>query len=108
MIAGAGRRTRRALRRQAQRALDRERGRLGGVEGADRPRRHRSASRRPRQRSQQTTDDLPQLEQEIVDEVTAIDEKWKAVAENVETVSIRLEATDVRVTDVRLVWVPVD
>ena len=57
---------------------------------------------------QQTTDDLTQLEQEILDEVTAIDDKWKTVAEAVETVSIRLEATDVRVTDVRLVWVPVD
>ena len=57
---------------------------------------------------QQTTDDLAELEQEIIDEVTAIDEKWRAVAEEVEPVAIRLEATDVRVTDVRLVWVPVD
>ena len=56
----------------------------------------------------QTQDDLTQIEQEIVDEVTAIDDRWKTVAEAVETVSIRLEATDVRVTDVRLVWVPVD
>jgi len=59
-------------------------------------------------KAQQTTDDLAQLEQEILDEVAAIDDKWKAVAEAVETVAIRLEATDVRVTDVRLVWVPVD
>ena len=57
---------------------------------------------------QQTTDDLAQLEQEILDEVTAIDDRWKTVAETVDTVAIRLEATDVRVTDVRLVWVPVD
>ena len=57
---------------------------------------------------QQTTDDLAELEQEILDEVSAIDEKWRAVAEEVEPVAIRLEATDVRVTDVRLVWVPVD
>ena len=57
---------------------------------------------------QQTTDDLAELEQEILDEVTAIDDKWKTVAESVERVAIRLEATDVRVTDVRLVWVPVD
>ena len=56
---------------------------------------------------QQTTDDLQQLEQEILDEVAEIDGKWKTVAEAVETVSIRLEATDVRVTDSRLVWVPV-
>jgi len=56
----------------------------------------------------QTADDLAELEQEILDEVTAIDEKWKAVAQEVEPVAIRLEATDVRVTDIRLVWVPVD
>jgi len=57
---------------------------------------------------QQTADDLAELEQEILDEVTAIDDKWKTIGEAIETVSIRLEATDVRVTDVRLVWVPVD
>ncbi len=57
---------------------------------------------------QQTTDNLAQLEQEIIDEVTAIDDKWRTIGEAIETVSIRLEATDVRVTDVRLVWVPVD
>ncbi len=56
---------------------------------------------------QQTTDDLAALEQEILDEVAAIDEKWRGVAEAVEPFAIRLEATDVRVTDVRLVWVPV-
>jgi hypothetical protein len=59
-------------------------------------------------KEQQTRDDLAELEQEILDEVTASNDKWKAVAEEIETVSIRLEATDVRVTDVRLVWVPVD
>ena len=52
---------------------------------------------------EQTTDDLAQLEQEIIDEVTAIDDRWKTMAEAIEPVSIRLEATDVRVTDVRLV-----
>jgi hypothetical protein len=57
---------------------------------------------------QQQQDALTEIEQQIVDEVTTIDDKWKAVAEEIETVSIRLEATDVRVTDVRLVWVPVD
>ena len=46
--------------------------------------------------------------QEIVDEVTEIDDKWRAAAEAVEAVSIRLEATDVRVTETRLVWVPLD
>ncbi len=57
---------------------------------------------------EQTADELQQVEQEILDEVAEIDEKWRAVAETVETVAIRLEATDVRVTETRLVWVPVD
>ena len=59
-------------------------------------------------KEQQTRDDLAELEQEIIDEVTASNDKWAAVAQEIETVSIRLEATDVRVTDVSLVWVPVD
>ena len=97
-----------AVRRQAQRALDHERGRLGRVEA--RPDGDSSQRRRPpRRRCSRRQDDLTELEQEILDEVTAIDEKWKTVAgETIETVAIRLEATDVRVTDVRLVWVPVD
>lgn len=57
---------------------------------------------------QQTTDDLAQLEQEILDEVAAIDDKWKTIAEAIDGVAVRLEATDVRVTDVRLAWIPVD
>jgi hypothetical protein len=55
-----------------------------------------------------TKDDLAQLEQEIADEIADIDERWRAVAEEVDTLSIRLEATDVRVVETRLVWVPVD
>ena len=59
-------------------------------------------------KAQRTTDDLADLEQEILEEVAAIDEKWRRVSEDVEPFAIRLEAIDVRVTDVRLVWVPVD
>ena len=55
-----------------------------------------------------TTDDLAQLEQEILDEVAEIDERWQATAADVDTLSIRLEATDVRVLETRLVWVPSD
>ena len=50
--------------------------------------------------------DLAELEQEILDEVAEIDEKWAAKAEAVETVPIRLEAGDVRVIETTLVWVP--
>ncbi len=55
---------------------------------------------------ERTTDDLADLEQEILDEVTEIDERWKATAGEVDTLTIRLEATDVRVVETRLVWVP--
>ena len=55
-----------------------------------------------------TQDDLAELEQEILDEVAEIDERWQATAAEVDTLSIRLEATDVRVLETRLVWVPSD
>ena len=57
-------------------------------------------------RAQQAADDLEQLEQEILDEVAEIDEEWRAKAVEIDTVSIRLEATDVQVLETRLVWVP--
>jgi len=59
-------------------------------------------------RVESTKDDLAELEQEIADEITEIDERWRAVAAEVDTLSIRLEATDVRVVETRLVWVPAD
>ena len=55
-----------------------------------------------------TKDDLAQLEQEILDEVAQIDERWQQTAAEVDTLTIRLEATDVRVLETRLVWVPSD
>ena len=54
------------------------------------------------------TDDLATLEQELLDELAEIDERWQAVAAEVDTLTIRLEATDVRVLETRLVWVPSD
>ena len=60
------------------------------------------------ERADRTRDDLAELEQEILDEVAEIDERWRAVADDVETLSVRLEATDVRVLETRFVWVPID
>jgi Helicase HerA, central domain len=51
-------------------------------------------------------DDLTQLEQEILDEVARIAAEWDERARDIETVEIRLEATDVRVVETALVWVP--
>ena len=58
------------------------------------------------ERAEGTEEELETLEQELLDEVAEIDEKWKAKADGIETVSIRLEATDVRVVETMLVWVP--
>jgi hypothetical protein len=70
----------------------------------------RSAERREtaKAKADATKDDLAELEQELADEISAIDERWKTVADEVDTLSIRLEASDVRVVETRLVWVPTD
>ena len=59
-------------------------------------------------KADRTKDDLAELEQEILDEVAEIDEKWRATAAEIDTLAIRLEATDVRVLETRVVWVPSD
>jgi Helicase HerA, central domain len=59
-------------------------------------------------KAERTKDELAELEQEILDEVAEIDERWRATAADVDTLSIRLEATDVRVLETRVVWVPSD
>ena len=64
--------------------------------------RRRTAAERVRQK----TDELAELEQELLDEVAEIDARWKEKAIDIEPISIRLEATDVRVTELALVWVP--
>ena len=50
--------------------------------------------------------DLFEIEQEIADAVTEIDAKWRAVADEIDTVAIRPEAADVHVERLALVWVP--
>ncbi len=62
--------------------------------------------RTAQQRAAQKSDELAQLEQELLDEVERIDASWREKAEAVETASIRLEATDVRIAQLSLVWVP--
>jgi hypothetical protein len=55
-----------------------------------------------------TKDDLAELEQEILDEVAEIDERWRTTAGDIDMLTVRLEASDVRVLETRLVWVPSD
>ncbi len=55
-----------------------------------------------------TEHELDELEQEIADELAEIDERWRGIAAESDTLAIRLESTDVRVVETRLVWVPTD
>ena len=50
---------------------------------------------------------MEDLEADLTQEVTDIDSKWMAVAKNINTLGVTLEKTDVKVTQLSLVWVPV-
>jgi hypothetical protein len=50
---------------------------------------------------------LEDLEAELTQEVTDIDAKWMATAKNITTLPVSLERTDVKVTQLALVWIPV-
>ncbi len=52
-------------------------------------------------------DELEDLEAELTQEVTDIDTKWAEIATQSETMPITLEKSDVKVTHISLVWVPV-
>jgi hypothetical protein len=42
---------------------------------------------------------------DLEDEIRAIEDKWAAVADEVDTLEVGLEADDIRVTDIRVVWI---
>jgi hypothetical protein len=50
---------------------------------------------------------LEAMETELTHEVTDIDAKWMAMAKNIATSPVSLERTDVKVTQLSLVWIPV-
>ena len=52
-------------------------------------------------------DDLEDLEAQLVDELTEIDNRWVERAGQVESMTIQLERTDVKVTQLVLAWIPV-
>jgi DNA helicase HerA-like ATPase len=58
------------------------------------------------ERVEDAEEELELLEQELLEEVAEIDERWQAKAEGIESVAVRLEATDVRVVETTLLWVP--
>ncbi|MDX1690084.1 MAG: DUF87 domain-containing protein [Acidimicrobiia bacterium] len=50
--------------------------------------------------------DLVELEDELAEDILAIDAEWSEKAEDVEVVEIGLEKSDVSVDEVALVWIP--
>jgi hypothetical protein len=75
--------------------------------------RRRAASQRARTRAEaaaQSVDDeqaeLVELEDELAEEIVSITDELRAKAGRVEEEEIPLEKTDVRVTDLRLLWIP--
>ena len=71
-----------------------------------RPLRAAERRRTAEAKAQQKEDELADLEQELLDEVAEIDARWREAAADVETVTIRAEAADIRVTQLTLLWVP--
>ena len=51
---------------------------------------------------------LEDLEQELLDEILEIDERWQAAAAEVEPFPVSLEANDIDVDDLVLAWLPTD
>ena len=50
-------------------------------------------------------DAIAEIEQDIVDEVADIDDKWEDIAAEIETLEVGLEKTDISIDDIALVWV---
>ncbi len=50
---------------------------------------------------------MEDIEGELAQEVTDIDAKWMGIAKNITTLPVTLEKSDVRVTQLSLVWIPV-
>ena len=54
------------------------------------------------------SDELQALEQQLADELFAIDARWSEAAKAVSSVPIPLERSDLRVLELQLVWLPVN
>jgi hypothetical protein len=92
-----GRRSARSIAGKAG-SIARRRGRSS--EAADRV---RSAVNRAEEKAQALDD----LEADLADELAAITAEWDAKATAIETLDVPLERSDVRITQLALVWIPV-
>jgi hypothetical protein len=53
------------------------------------------------------SEELEKLEQQLAEDVLAIEAKWTEAERQIETIQIELEKADIRVTDLSLAWLPV-
>jgi hypothetical protein len=56
---------------------------------------------------EQLTADLDEIESELAAEVAEIDARWMEIAKSNESMAVGLEATDVKVAQIALAWIPV-
>lgn len=92
-----GRRSARTIARDMGRAMS------GRSRGQQADQRVRSAENRAQDREEA----LAELEADLAESLTAIDDERAARAAEVETVEVPLEKSDIRVTARTLVWIPV-
>jgi hypothetical protein len=86
-------------------------GRVGGALGGASSRRSMKSRAEERervagQRVAGREEDLRQLEQEILDDVAEIDDRWRQQGAEIEEIEIGLESADVQVDELALVWIP--
>ena len=89
----------------------RGRRRTRSITGSSRSR----ASRRSKQQRLETAHGKVQdawqamsdLEQDLLDELEEINDRWESTAEQVEPLEVGLEKDDIQVDELTLVWVPV-
>jgi hypothetical protein len=77
---------------------------LGALFGGRRRTRAAQRRRTAEAKAAGVTDDLLELDQELADDIQAIDAKWRAIADEIDTLNIRPEAADVHVERLTLVW----
>lgn len=86
-------------------------GRVGGALGGASSRRSMKSRAEERERAggqrlAGREEDLRQLEQQILDDVAEIDDRWRRKGAEIEEIEIGLESGDVRVDELALVWIP--
>ena len=79
---------------------------LGGLLGGRSRTRSLSRAGGKLARSGTAGQEMARLEAQLADELAAIDAKWAQAADDIETLEIGLEKTDITVDEVALVWAP--